>query len=223
MGAHAQELLGFAVVDRGPPWLARFQSIALMTGQPHHHKLVEQPSPEIDDATAHGWIAAGHDEAGWRVLIARNGEAVLPELVAQLPASFADLHYIPALVHMQWLPSAPVTLINELWHRLGSPMQPKAMQDLLNATARIHPQGVPHIVRFMVQQADAIPAHHLNQALGLYGSWRKRIGIDLNVRGVMGPSSPSPSGSRSRVRGTTGRTISPLRCWHRRPGLPSTM
>ena len=192
MGTRAQELLGFAVVERGSPWVARFQRIALASGEPHHHKLAEQVSLEIDDATARGWIAAGHDDAGWRVLIARHGDAILPELIAQLPASFADLHHIPALAHMRWLPSAPKTLIDEVWGRLGSPMQPKAMQDVLNAIAQVYPIGVPHIVRFIAEQPDALPAYHLRQALVLYEEWRKKIGADLGVRVDGGVGQPFP-------------------------------
>lgn len=182
MGARAQELLGFAVVERGSPWVARFQRVALKTGARHHHRLAEQVSLEIDDETARAWIASGHDEAGWRVLIARHGEALLPEMLAQLPPSFADLHHIPALAHMRWLPSAPDTLINELWSRLGSPMQPKAMQDVLNAIARVYPVGVPHIVRYITEQPDTLPAYHLHQVLLLYEDWRKKFGAGLGVK-----------------------------------------
>lgn len=181
MGNRAQERLGFAIVERGSPWIARFQRVALTTGSRHHHRLAEQVAPEIDDETARAWIAAGHDETGWRVLIARHGDALLPELIAQLPASFADLHHIPALAHMRWLPSAPNTLIDEIWSRLGSPMQPKAMQDVLNAVARVYPEGVPSIVKFIAERPDALPAYHLRQTLLLYEDWRKRIGIQLGV------------------------------------------
>lgn len=192
MGARAQEKLGFAVVERGSPWIARFQRVALATGGRHHHKLAEQVSLDIDDETARTWIDAGHDEAGWRVLIARHGEGTLPELVAQLPESFAGLHHIPALAHMEWLPSAPETLIDEIWSRLGSPMQPKAMQDVLNAIARVYPVGVPHIVKFIAEQPDALPAYHLQQALLLYEEWREKIGVGLGVRGIDGVEQPFP-------------------------------
>lgn len=192
MGIRAQELLGLAVVERGSPWVARFQRVALKTGGSHHHRLAEEVSLEIDDETARAWISAGHDEAGWRVLIARHGEALLPEMVAQLPPSFANLHHIPSLAHMRWLPSAPDTLINELWSRLGSPMQPKAMQDVLNATARVYPVGVPHIVKFIAEQPDALPAYHLRQALLLYEDWRKKFGAELGVKTADGVNHPFP-------------------------------
>ncbi|QZI68558.1 hypothetical protein K5F93_19350 [Pseudomonas protegens] len=178
----AQELLGFAVVEFGAPWVARFQRVALATGASHHHKLAKKFTPEIDDETARAWINAGHDEPGWRVLIARHGEGVLPELINQLPSSFADIHNIPALANMRWLPSAPITLIDEIWCRLGSPMQPKAMQDVLNAIARVYPAGIAHIVSFIAEQPNALPAYHLRQVLLLYRDWQKRSGGMLNVK-----------------------------------------
>ncbi len=186
MKQQAQELVGFAVVELGTPWVARFQRVALTTGAPHHHKLAKKLSPEIDDETARAWITAGHYEAGWRVLIARHGEAVLPELIKQLPPSFAGIHHIPALAVMRWLPSAPTTLIEEIWHRLGSPMQPKATQDVLNAIARVYPAGVPHIVRFIADQPDALPGYHLRQTLLLYRDWQKRSGEMLRVKATDG-------------------------------------
>ncbi len=190
MRPRAQELLGFAVVERGSPWVARYQRLALITGASHHHKLAKELSLEIDDETARAWIAAGHDEAGWRVLIARHGEALLPEMIGQLPPSFAGIHHIPALAHMRWLSSAPDTLIDEVWRRLGSPMQPKAMQDVLNAIARVYPVGIPHIVRFIAEQPNALPAYHLCQALRLCEDWQKRCGARLGVKTADGVEHP---------------------------------
>lgn len=192
MRPRAQELLGFAIVERGTPWVARFQRVALVTGSPHHHKLAKEFSPEIDDETARAWITEGHDEAGWRVLIARHGEEVLPELIKQLPPSFAGIHHIPALAHMRWLPSAPVTLIDEIWHRLGSPMQPKATQDVLNAIARVYPAGILHIVRFIAEQPSALPGYHLRQALLLYRDWQKRSGDMICIKSTDGIEHPFP-------------------------------
>jgi len=190
MGPQAQELLGFAVVERGSPWVARYQRVALATGASHHHRLAEELSLEIDDETARAWIAAGHEEAGWRVLIARHGEALLPEMIEQLPSSFADIHHIPVLANMRWLLSAPETLIDEIWRRIGSPMQPKAMQDVLDATARVYPVGVPHIVTFIAKHPNPLPAYHLRQALLLYEDWQKRSGAELSVKTADGVEHP---------------------------------
>ncbi|SER21300.1 MULTISPECIES: hypothetical protein [Pseudomonas] len=190
MGPRAQELLGFAVVERGSPWVSRFQRVALLTGAPHHHRLAKELSLEIDDETARTWITAGHDAAGWRILIARHGEDILPEMIRQLPLSFAGIHRIPTLTYMRWLPSAPVTLIDEVWRRLGSPMQPKAMEDVLNAIARVYPVGVLHIVKFIAEQPHALSGYHLRQALLLYQDWQKRSGIVLGVKTTDGIERP---------------------------------
>ncbi|MHA3027774.1 hypothetical protein [Chromohalobacter israelensis] len=190
MGPRAQELLGFAVVERGSPWVARFQRVALATGASHHHRLADELSLEIDDETARAWIAAGHEEAGWRVLIARHGEALLPEMIEQLPSSFAGIHHIPVLANMRWLLSAPETLIDEIWRRIGSPMQPKVMQDVLDATARVYPVGVPHIVKFIAKHPNPLPAYHLRQALLLYEDWQKRSGAELGVKTPDGVEHP---------------------------------
>lgn len=182
MTPRAQELLGFAVVARGSPWVARFQRVALATGASHHYQLAKECAGGIDDDTARAWITAGHEEAGWRVLIARHGEKILPELISQLPPSFAGIHHIPALTHMRWLTNAPIMLIDEIWRRIGSPMQPKAMQDVLNAIARVYPLGIPHIVKFIAEQPNALPGYHLCQALLLYRKWQKTSGIKLGVK-----------------------------------------
>ena len=115
-------------------------------------------------------------------LIARHGAAVLPELIAELPASFADLHHIPSLAVMRFLDQAPAFLPDELLRRLGGPMQPKAMQDVLNAMARVYPTGVAAIVRFVSQQPDALPAYHVAQAVRLYEAWREKFGGQLIVK-----------------------------------------
>jgi nucleoside phosphorylase len=186
---HAQELLAYAVVECGQPWIAAFQRIAFARpGGLQHHKLAEALSPEIDDATARAWINAGHYEVGWRVLIAHHGEAILPELIADLPASFADLHHIPSLAVMRFLDQAPASLPNELSKRLGSPMQPKAMQDVLNAMAKAYPTGIPAIVQLVSQQPDSLPAYHIAQALRLYEAWRERLGGQLFVQLPTGES-----------------------------------
>ena len=191
MAKRPQELLGYAVVDRGPPWIAAFQKIAFTTpGGGHHHKLAEELSPEIDDTTARAWIAAGYDEVGWRVLIKRHGESILPELIADLPPSFADLHHIPALANIRFLEQAPASLIQELWSRLGSPMQPRAMYDILNGLAAVYPGGVVSIVMYICEHPNALPSYHLAQALRIYDKWRRKIGGSLQVRLPTGETQP---------------------------------
>lgn len=179
----AQELLGFAVVSRGEPWVGRFQKAAFTApGLSQHHELADQFSTDIDDETARYWIGLGYDQLGWRVLVKRHGNAIIPELLRGLPQSFDQLHHIPALVAMTYLDNPPESLANEIWSRVRGAMQPKAMQDVLEAVAKVTPTGVPSIVKFLSDQAGSLPSYHVAQIVRLYTEWRKRTFIQLGVR-----------------------------------------
>jgi hypothetical protein len=183
LSAKAQELLGFAVTDRGGAWIARFQRVAFASAHvAQHHKLAEQLSLDIDDETAKQRIALGHDQIGWRVLVKRHGNAIVPELIQRLPQSFDGLHHIPPLVAMRYLEDPPEFLANEIWSRIRGVMQPKAMQDVLEAVAKVNPNGMPSIVRFFVDQAGALPSYHVAQIVRLYSEWQKRTSLNLFVR-----------------------------------------
>lgn len=187
MGAKSQELLEYAVVERGGIWVSQFQKIAFSApGKKHHHKLVEIISTDIDDETARKWIATGYDQIGWRVLISRHGEVMLPELVADLPISFDGLHHIPSLANMRFLESAPETLVNEIWSRVKGQIQPKAMQDVLVALSKVEIAGMDSIVRFLINTPDALGAYHIAQALRLYEGWRKRTNTEIRIKTAEG-------------------------------------
>ena len=182
MTEKAQRLLCYAFVERGQPWIEALQRFAFVRpSQVMDHKLSEVVSPGIDDSTAREWISAGHYEEGWRVLIATHGAAVVPELISELPESFAGLHDIPPLAVMRFLDEAPAFLPDELLKRLGSPMQPKAMQDMLSAMATAYPGGVASIVRFISQQPDSLSAFYINDAIEMYKPWREKFGGELMV------------------------------------------
>lgn len=181
MSEQAQEYLGFAVVERGEPWIGAFQKIAFTSFKIHHHRLTKYLSPDIDDETARAWIANGHATTGWRVLVARHGNALLPELLAGLPQSYSGMPDVPALEPLRFLEDAPASLIETLWSRIGGVMLPKTMDQLLEATAAIYPQGVAHIVGFVCQQPNALPAYHLHRTVALYRDWRNRLGTRLDV------------------------------------------
>ena len=190
MSNKAQELLGFAIVDRGDPWIARFQKIAFASGfATHHHRLAEPVSPEIDDATARHWVANGPSELGWRVLIVRHGASILPEIIAKLPASFSDQHYLPALSAMRFLTDAPHSLIDEILRRMRGQMQPRATEDAINALARVRLTGVPSIVGLILDQPRLLPAYHLARALRLIKEWGKETHLKLKVRSGYGETS----------------------------------
>jgi len=186
----AQETLGFAVVDRGEPWIARFQQVAFSAGAaPRHHKLAEAVSLGIDDATARRWIAQEPAELGWRVLISRHGAAVVPEMVAALPSSFAGQHLIPALSAMRFLVDPPPSLADELMARLAGPMQPRATQDLINALTRVKPLGIVHVGMLLRSQPLALPLFFVGQILRLLREWERENKQAIQVRSGLGDTS----------------------------------
>jgi len=175
-----QELLSYAIVQRGAPWISKFQkAVFAVPPSPRNTALADVVAAEIDDATARAWIAAGNVEPGWAVLISRHGQAMLPELIADLPTVYGDLHVVPALVQIGRLDGSPVTLIHELWRRFDPPVQPKVLQDLIYATATIQPEGVTFLVRFAVEQR--LPLYHLDQVVEVYLDWRDRSGMTMMV------------------------------------------
>lgn len=182
MSPGAQELLGYAVVEKGGRWVSRFQRIAFAsTAGSQHHKLAETVSLDIDDETARLWIAAGNFENGWRVLLKRNGKALASELVGALPETFDGLHDIKPLACLQYMDDAPEILIEELWGRVRGHMQPKAMQDVLLALAKVEPNGVASIVRFIINHPGSLPSYHLSLALRLYRDWEKKFEMAVMV------------------------------------------
>lgn len=184
---HSQESLCYAAVQLGFPWIGRFQIAAFGSrkktkGADPFHRLSEELAPEVDDATARQWIADGYDQEGWRVLAARHGNEVLPELLAELPPSFGDQHYVTSLANLRHFSNTPDTIIPELLKRLGpGPMYPMAMEHVLNALATAQEPGIVAIVKLVVQQAGLIPAYHMNASVRLYEAWRDRTSKEILV------------------------------------------
>jgi hypothetical protein len=73
--------------------------------------------------------------------------------------------------------------------RLGSPMQPKAMQDVINALARVRSIGIPSIVPFISNNPLQLPTYHLAQILRLLTDWEKETHLKLKVRSAFGDTS----------------------------------
>jgi hypothetical protein len=183
MSPKAQGMLGYAIVERGDPWIGRFQKVAFASGASNqHHHLAERVSLDIDDDTARHWISIGQDQLGWCVLIKRHGNAMLSELIEKLPQSLAGLHHIPSLAAMRYLDNPPESLAAELWSRIRGTMFPKAMEDVLLVLAKIAPSGVPSIVQFCVNQRGALPNYHVAVIVRLYAEWRQKHNLSLVVQ-----------------------------------------
>ncbi|MFW1745511.1 hypothetical protein ACG9XW_04685 [Acinetobacter guillouiae] len=187
MSEFSQERLSFAIIKKGSSWIAKFQRIAFASpvkdGHPYS-KLFDHFSMEIDDVTARQWIENGYKEIGWKVLIARYGELILPELILKLPQSFAGFHYIPELACMKFFQKSPIYLIKELWGRLGSPMQPLTMEHMLDALATVEPEGMYSIISFIFNNPDSLPIYHICKVIRLYESWTQKTGLEINIGSV---------------------------------------
>jgi hypothetical protein len=186
MSSRSQELLCYAVADRGAPWIGKFQKVAFASRKKTRidypfHKLSEVFAAEVDDATTRQWIADGYDNEGWRVLIGRYGNAILPELVAALPDSFSDQHYISALANMRYLRDAPATIIPEIMKRVRGIMQPMATEHVLEALATANLPGMLAIVNWIVRQAGQMPAYHVHLSIRLYETWHQATSRDILV------------------------------------------
>jgi hypothetical protein len=179
----AQELLAYVFVERGEPWLPRLQKKAFSAGPKEHlHTLLEKVSLGIDDATARKWIKNGPKLLGWRVLIARHENEILPELLAELPTSYDDLHEMPALKAMEFLKDPPDSLADELWKRVGRTLTPMAGQDLLLALAPIRQRGIPSIVAMFSRNPQFLVGYHLTLFLTLLKKWQEKLGLSFQVR-----------------------------------------
>jgi hypothetical protein len=186
MSPRSQEVLCYAVVDRGAPWIAKFQKTAFSSRKKTRndypfHKLSEVFAAEIDDATARQWIIDGYDNEGWRVLIARHGHAVLPELVAAMPESFSDQHYISPLANMRHFKDVPEAIIPEIMKRVRGNMQPMAIEHVFMALATAKLPGMLAIVNWVAAQGSRMPLYYIDLSVRLYESWRQSTTLDILI------------------------------------------
>ncbi|NYH24235.1 hypothetical protein [Paraburkholderia bryophila] len=194
MSTNAQEVLGMVIPQLGADWTAKFQKVAFaVPGTKQHHRLAETLSLEVDDATAYQWIANGYHETGWRVLIARYGANILPELLKHVPAALGGHQRIHALEAMRFLVNPPASLADELMSRLIHPdgrdkgITPKVGESLIEALARVRPAGLLALVRQCLSK-PTIFGHYLGyRFLKSYIEWMKETGQGFSVAGPEGP------------------------------------
>ncbi|WOD16958.1 NACHT domain-containing protein [Paraburkholderia kirstenboschensis] len=193
MTRRAQELLGMAVPRFGDHWVAQFQKLAFAEpGANHHHRLAETLSLEVDDATAREWIARGYYLLGWRVLVARRGHEVLPELLAQLPASFGGQPRVLALEAIALLDDAPESLLadlnlrlfNETSQRLG--IMPKVGESLIFVAAKVKRLGMAWLIGQILRNPNIFGGYHAKLVLKEYISWKEETGQTLTLDPSMG-------------------------------------
>lgn len=195
METRAQHLVGMAVKEMGEPWIGRFQRVAFtVEGHTHHNALRDLVSLDIDDATARDWIARGYYEQGWRVLIARHGNDVLPELIAELPDSFGGHTHLPALEAISFFEDLPRGILDELYKRLYNPttqslgISPKVGETIIFVAAQVQSVGVPWLVRQCLT-GFRLRAYHGRRLLERYLIWSRKTGIRL---GAATPAGDAP-------------------------------
>lgn len=83
---------------------------------------------------------------------------------------------------MRFLPEAPDELADVLLSQVRGIMQPKAMQDVLEAVAKVKMTGVPAMVSFCARQLGLLPAYHVVQAVRLYANWHLATKLELGMQ-----------------------------------------
>lgn len=176
----AQQALGMVIPELGHAWTARFQKILFArTGATVHHRLATTLSLDIDDFTAREWIAQGYYLEGWRVLTARHGAKVLPELVAQLPESFGGHASLPALQAIALLKEAPESLLDALHARVFNSttqqlgLAPMVGESVIRAAAVVKASGIIWLIRPCLQNPRMYGGYHAKLLLEMYAEWKR--------------------------------------------------
>ncbi|WP_437832446.1 hypothetical protein [Sorangium sp. So ce1153] len=178
LSAKAQQTLGYAIVERGEPWISKFQRRAFAAGTwGHSYRLYDHVSSLIDDDTARRWIAEGPVVLGWQVLIKRYGNAVVPEILSRLPQSFSGLHNIPELRALASLDDAPEEIVDELWNRLHGTVMESVLEDMLGALARVRLKGIPSMIARLRFEPFFLPPLSFSRFLVLLAEWEVRMGF----------------------------------------------
>ena len=82
---------------------------------------------------------------------------------------------------MKYLKEAPESIINEIFSRFESPMEPMAFEDALVAISRVKATGFASIANFFMRNPN-IPAYHVRKIIKLYEEWKDKYKIDLEIK-----------------------------------------
>jgi nucleoside phosphorylase len=187
MPESAREQLEYGIVERGDPWLGRFQTLAFGEQAPgRHHKLSQHVSKQVDEATAREWVKRGRPLEGWRVLIERLGNAIVPELVGALPESFDGEGFVPALEALKFLKDPPEDLADAIWSRMRGTLHPRTAEQIIYALAPIRGRGIPSLVGEYARNPFFMTPYHFVRFLAALGKWQSETGLSFRVRDVSG-------------------------------------
>ncbi|WP_157967374.1 hypothetical protein [Paraliobacillus zengyii] len=187
---HIQELLLYAFRDLDESWMVRFQENYLSTGDHHvFHLLFEKVYVAITDNKAEEWTQNQNERVqthGWKTLVKKHQNAIVPRLIENLPESFNNVSFVPTLKAIQELNEPPTYIVDELWKRLRGQIQPTLMQDMLYALAMVYPIGIASIVGQLKDNPHFLPDYHLYRFLQLLKEWSQRSGTHLRVKTANG-------------------------------------
>lgn len=187
---HVQEALLYAFSDRDESWMIKLQEKYLSTGNKDiFYLLFENVYEAITDKKAEEWTRNPNEIVqthGWKTLVKKNQNAMVPNLIENFPESFDSLSYVPALKAIQELNDAPANIVDELWNRLHGNIQPMLMQDMIYALAKVYPTGLASIVGVLQNNPNFLPDYHLYLFLHLLKEWSQRGGVQLMVNTANG-------------------------------------
>jgi hypothetical protein len=173
-------MLSYAIVERGEPWISKFQRLAFASEyKRQYHRLCARVPSFIDDETARCWIDRGPTPLGWEVLVKRHGNAIVPELLARLPESFSDLHWIPELGALALLDNAPDEIVDELWKRVGGNMSEGIWEALCHALVPVRLKGMPSMIGFLHKNPFLLPSISFSCFIVLLAQWEAKMGFHV--------------------------------------------
>ncbi|MFF3102619.1 hypothetical protein [Viridibacillus arvi] len=187
---HVQEVLLYAFRDRDESWMIKFQEKYLSTGNMDiFYLLFENVYEAITDKKAEEWTENQNEIVqthGWKTLVKKHQNAMVLKLIENLPESFDNVSYVPALKAMQELNNAPADMVDELWKRLHGNIEPMLMQDVIYALAKVYPTGLISIVGELQDNPNFLPDYHLYLFLQLLKEWSQRGEVQLMVKTAKG-------------------------------------
>ena len=188
MSKTGQECLGFLIKDLGGHWVAKFQELAFsdpkLKGR-HHYSLLETVSLEVTDEVARQWIKHGPSELGWRVLIARYGNAMESELKAALPEFFTVEADQTALSAMRYLTDISEDTISTIWDKMRSPVMPNTMYNILNAVC-LNTKGIVDVVKWIAKSPQTLPNYHFCEFSKKLKEWSTKNHMSFGVKSELG-------------------------------------
>lgn len=190
MEPYLQELLLYVLIETGDERLGKLQSMLLEGDlKEKYHKLYEKVYTVVSDDKAREWTKSENNNLsgyGWSVLAKRHQNAILSELISNLPGSFSDLHYIPSLEAMKQLNSPPESIVSELWKRITGTIQPRVLECVLDILSKTMPTGIPSVIGVLQNNPRFLPTYHLARFVNYLKEWQAKTGMRFRTSSKLG-------------------------------------